>query len=96
VSVDDPSFAAARANAEPMIRDEPTITLRPFTAAELTAVPVTIAVGSEPNEVVGAAAARLGELSGRDPVLVAGASHEVYMTDPAALTALVSPPAQNR
>ena len=30
VAVDDPAFAAARANAEPMILDDPTITLRPF------------------------------------------------------------------
>ena len=29
VSVDDPAFAAARANAEPFVRDEPAITLRP-------------------------------------------------------------------
>jgi pimeloyl-ACP methyl ester carboxylesterase len=96
VSVDDPAFAAARANAEPMIRDEPMIPLRPFAAAELTAVPVTVAVGSEPNELVGAAVARLGELTGRQPVLVAEARHEVYVAEPPVLTALVGPPAQNR
>jgi pimeloyl-ACP methyl ester carboxylesterase len=90
VSTDDPGFAAARANAEPMIRDDPTIVLRPFTAAELTAVPVTIAVGTEPNELVGAAAPVLGKLAGVEPVIVEGARHEVYLTDPAVLTALTA------
>jgi pimeloyl-ACP methyl ester carboxylesterase len=96
VAVDDPAFAAARGNAEPMIRDEPTITLRPFTAAELTAVPLTVAVGTEPNELVGAAVAGLAELSGRAPVVVHGADHEVYLADPSVLTALVGPPAVTR
>lgn len=96
VAADDPAFAAARVNAEPMIRDEPTITLRPFTSAELTAVPVTIAVGGEPNDVVGAAVARLGELSGRAPVVLDGADHEVYLADPSVLTALVGPPGETR
>jgi pimeloyl-ACP methyl ester carboxylesterase len=91
VSTDAPEFAAARANAEPMIRDEPTITLRPFTADELTAVPVTIAVGTEPNELVGAATAVLGELAGTAPEIVEGAEHEIYLSDPAVLTALVGP-----
>ena len=91
VSADDPEFAAARANAEPMIRDEPAITLRPFTAAELTAVPVTIAVGTEPNELIGAAAPVLGKLAGVEPEIVEGAGHEVYLTDPAVLAALVGP-----
>jgi pimeloyl-ACP methyl ester carboxylesterase len=95
-AVDDPAFAATRANAEPMIRDEPTITLRPFTAAELTAVPVTVAVGTNPNELIGAATAVLGELSGRAPAIIDGADHEVYLTDPAVLTALVGPPRDTR
>jgi pimeloyl-ACP methyl ester carboxylesterase len=92
VSADDPAFAAARSNAEPMVRDDPAITLRPFTAAELTARPVTIAVGTEPNELVGAAAAALGELTGVAPVIVDGADHEVYLSDPAVLAQLVGPP----
>jgi pimeloyl-ACP methyl ester carboxylesterase len=92
VSVDAPEFAAARANAEPMIRDEPAITLRPFTAAELSAVPVVVAVGTEPNELVGAASSVLGKLAGVEPEIVAGAGHEVYLTDPPVLTALVGPP----
>jgi pimeloyl-ACP methyl ester carboxylesterase len=92
VSVDDPAFAATRANAEPMIRDEPAITLRPFTAAELTAVPVTIAVGTKPNDLIRAATATLGKLSDRVPVLLDGVDHEVYLTHPSVLTTLVGPP----
>ncbi|MEJ3655159.1 alpha/beta hydrolase [Actinomycetes bacterium KLBMP 9759] len=92
VQVDDPAFAATRINAEPMIRDEPTITLRPFDAGELRAVPVTVAVGTAPNPLVGAAVARLAELTGRAPVIVDGAEHEVYLSDPRVLTALVGPP----
>jgi pimeloyl-ACP methyl ester carboxylesterase len=91
VPPDAPEFAAARANAEPMVRDDPAITLRPFTAAELSAVPVTIAVGTEPNELVGAASSVLGELAGIEPEIVAGAGHEVYLSDPAVLAALVGP-----
>jgi pimeloyl-ACP methyl ester carboxylesterase len=90
VSPDAPEFAAARANAEPMIRDEPAITLRPFTADELTAVPVTIAVGTEPNELIRAATAVLGELTGSAPEVVEGVGHEVYLSDPAVLTGLVA------
>ena len=89
VSVDDPAFAAARANAEPMVRDEPAITLRPFAAGELPGdVPVTLAVGSNPNEVVAAAAEQLARRLGREPVTVEG-DHEVYLSDPAVLTGVV-------
>jgi pimeloyl-ACP methyl ester carboxylesterase len=92
VSSDDPAFAAARANAEPMVRDDPTITLRPFTAAELTAAPVTVAVGTAPNELVDAATAVLAELTGTERAVVPGADHEVYLTDPAVLAALIEAP----
>ncbi len=93
VSVDDPAFASARANAEPMVRDEPAITLRPFPAGELAAAPgtVTVAVGSSPNDVVAAAAERLAEEIGRGPLTVAG-DHEVYLSDPAVLTEVVGTP----
>lgn len=91
VSVDDPAFAAARANAEPMVRDEPTITLRPFTDVELADAPVTVAVGSAPNEVVAAAVEQLAVRTGRDPVTV-DADHEVYLGDPTVLTGVVGPP----
>jgi pimeloyl-ACP methyl ester carboxylesterase len=91
VDADDPAFAAARANAEAMVRDDPTITLRPFSAAELAGAPVTIAVGEEPNELIAAAVPRLAELSGTTPERVKGARHEVYLTDPSALVRLVGP-----
>ncbi|WP_217921541.1 alpha/beta fold hydrolase [Miltoncostaea oceani] len=92
VTVDDPAFAAARANAEAMVRDDPSITLRPFTAAELRAAPVTVAVGDAPNELVGAAVARLAELGAGAPTVVEGAPHEVHLSDPSVLAALVGPP----
>ncbi|HMQ39516.1 MAG: alpha/beta hydrolase [Propionibacterium sp.] len=88
VSVDDPAFEAARANAEPMIRDEPAITLAAFTAEQLGGREITLAVGSSPNEVVAGAVAVLAELTGRPPVQVA-ADHEVYLSDPSVLTAIV-------
>lgn len=89
VAVDDPAFAATRANAEAMIRGEPSITLRPFPAGELTGAPVTVAVGSTPNDLVAAAAEQLAGQIGRDAITVDG-DHEVYLTDPAVLTGLVS------
>jgi pimeloyl-ACP methyl ester carboxylesterase len=88
VSVDDPAFAATRANAEAMIRGEPIITLRPFPPGELAGAPVTVAVGSAPNGVVAAAVEHLAAQTGRDPVAVEG-DHQVYLTDPAVLTAVV-------
>lgn len=91
VATDDPAFAAARANAESMIRGEPAITLRPFVAGELGDVAVTLAVGTSPNDVVAAAAAGLAEVLGQAPVTV-DASHEVYLSDPSVLTTLVTRP----
>ena len=41
VTVDDPAFAPARANAEPMIRDEPTITLARSRADDLAGAEIT-------------------------------------------------------
>lgn len=95
VAVDDPAFAAARANAEPMVRDEPAITLRPFPVGELTGAPVTVAVGSDPNEVVAAATEQLTDRIGREAVTVDG-DHEVYLSDPAVLTRVVGAPAARR
>jgi pimeloyl-ACP methyl ester carboxylesterase len=89
VTVDDPAFAAARANAEPMMRDEPTITLRRFTAAELARVPVSLAVGTRPNEAVAAGVEGLGRLLGTAPIVLT-ADHEVYLSDPSVLTAMVT------
>jgi pimeloyl-ACP methyl ester carboxylesterase len=91
VSVADPAFAGTRANAESMVRDDPQITLRPFTAAELAGAPVTVAVGGEPNDLVAAAADTLVGLTGAAPAVVPGVAHEVYLTDPAVLAGLVGP-----
>jgi len=88
VAADDPAFAAARVNAEPMIRDEPAVTLRASAPGELDGVPITLAIGSAPNDAVGAAAAGLAELLGHDPVTVEG-DHEVYLADPTVLTGIV-------
>jgi pimeloyl-ACP methyl ester carboxylesterase len=92
VTVDDPALVPARANAEPMIRDEPQIPLRPFTADELATRPVTVAVGSAPNEVIALATEVLAELIG-SPTVVASGEHEIYLFDPRILTSLVGPPA---
>lgn len=88
VAADDPAFAAARVNAEPMVLDDPNITLAAVTADELAGRDVTVAVGSEPNELIAAAAGELATIDGIDVVNVAG-SHEVYLTDPDVLTGIV-------
>lgn len=88
VDADDPAFAGTRANAEPMIRDEPSITLASVTADELAGCDITLAIGSEPNDLIAAAAAELAALEGIDIVQVEG-SHEIYMTDPSVLTGIV-------
>jgi pimeloyl-ACP methyl ester carboxylesterase len=90
VRVDDPMFAPARANAEPMVRDDTGLTLRRFTAGDLRAAPVTIAIGSTPNDVVGAAVSALAALTGDEPLRVDGADHQVYLTDPPVLAAVVT------
>ncbi|MDQ4090039.1 MAG: alpha/beta hydrolase, partial [Actinomycetota bacterium] len=56
VAVDDPAFAAARANAEPMILDEPAITLERFAPEALCGIRITIALGSAPLELISDAA----------------------------------------
>jgi pimeloyl-ACP methyl ester carboxylesterase len=90
VDATDPAFGPTRRNAEAMVRDEPGITLASFTAGELAEMDVTIAVGSDPNEIIRAAADELGRLTGTDPVHVHG-DHEVYLSDPSVLTGLVHP-----
>jgi pimeloyl-ACP methyl ester carboxylesterase len=89
VGVDDPAFAAARANAEPFVRDEPVITTAPLDRGSLAAADITIAVGSTPNDVVAAAVDVLVDWTGRPAVRV-DADHEVYLTDPAVLTGIVN------
>ena len=88
VSVDDPAFAAARANAEPFIRDEPDITTASLDRHALAGADVTIAVGSAPNELIAAAVDTLADWTGRPPIH-ADAAHEVYLTDTAVLTGIV-------
>ena len=88
VSVDDPAFAAARANAEPMIRDEPAIPLRPFSAAELAGVDLTVALGAEPLDLMVVAADQLADWTSRPTVRV-DVPHEVYLSDPSVLAELV-------
>jgi pimeloyl-ACP methyl ester carboxylesterase len=90
VSIDDPLFAAARANAEPMIRDDTSIPLRPFTAEELAGLPITIAEGSAPNEAGAAATAALSGLIGQDPLVIDTPDHEVYLLDPAFFAEVVT------
>jgi hypothetical protein len=91
VSLDDPAFAAARANAEPMVRDDPRITLRSFKPSDLAGVDVTIATGGDPIGPIAEATTRIGEWIRRPP-LVLDADHEVYFTDPAVLVGVVGPP----
>jgi pimeloyl-ACP methyl ester carboxylesterase len=79
-----PQLQAAERNAEPILRDDgPFITGRCFTADELPAGKVTIAVSQAPDPLHDAIAHRLAELSGRQPVRVENAdSHEVYLSRP--------------
>jgi pimeloyl-ACP methyl ester carboxylesterase len=84
VTVADPLFAPVRANAEPMIRDEPSIPLRAFTADELGDLNVTIAAGAAPNDIVAAATRELAQLIGQAPLVVNTSDHEIYVNDPAA------------
>ena len=89
VSVDDPAFAPARVNAEPFVRDEPAITTASLDRAGLASADVTIAVGSAPNDIIAAAVDVLSGWTGRPPVRV-DADHEVYLTEPAVLTGIVT------
>ena len=88
VAVDDPAFAATRANAEPMILDEPTITLAGIEPQSLAGVDVTIGLGNAPFELVSDAARQFERWTGRPPVVV-DAPHEVYLTEPSVLTSVV-------
>ena len=92
---DDPALAAARANAEPVVRAEPAITLATPDVAVVGTGDVTIAVGSAPNELIAAAVEVLGTELGREPVRVA-ADHGVYPTDPTVLTGIVTGPGTTR
>jgi pimeloyl-ACP methyl ester carboxylesterase len=88
VSVDDPAFAAARANAAPMILDEPTITLKRFAPETLRGVRITIALGNSPLGLISDAARQFERWKACE-VVVVDAPHEVYFTDPGVLTRVV-------
>ena len=88
VTVDDPAFAAARANAEPMILDEPTITLKRFTPESLSGVDITIALGNGPLELI-SAVARQFELWTDCLTLVVDSPHQAYLTDQSIITRIV-------
>jgi pimeloyl-ACP methyl ester carboxylesterase len=89
VAVDDPAFAAARANAEPFIRDEPVITTAALDETAIGNADVTIGVGSAPNELVAAAVHVLAGWTGR-PAVTVDADHEVYLVDPSVLTSILT------
>jgi pimeloyl-ACP methyl ester carboxylesterase len=89
VSVEDPSFAATRVNAEPFVRDDPAITAAELDGAALADADVTIAAGSMPNEIVAAAVGVLEHWTSRTTIRVE-AEHEVYLTDAAVLTGIVN------
>lgn len=88
VTVDDPAFAAARANAEPFVRDEPAITITPLDQRALAGSDLTVGVGTAPNELIAAAVDVLADWTGRTPVQV-DADHEVYLSNPDVLTDIV-------
>lgn len=85
----DPALAATRANAEPMVRDDPTITLRRFSAEDMEGRRVTLAIGPHANPLIRAGVQRLAALAGTRPVRI-DAEHEVYLSDGAPLTRLVA------
>lgn len=89
VRVDDPSFARVRVNAEPMVRDDPRITVAPF-PSDLSGLGIRVAVGSEPNPLVAAAVDELARRCGRPPVRVPAAHHEVYLDRPDVLAEVVA------
>lgn len=89
VAVDDPAFAATRANAEAMIRDEPSIPLYRLRRPDLAGADVTVAVGAGPIAPIRVAARRIARWTGATVTRV-DAGHEVYLSDPAVLTDIVA------
>ncbi len=82
-----PVVRAAERNAEAILRDDgPFIVPRAFTAGELPAEKVVIAVSEIPDPLNGAIADRIAALVGREPVRVPGAhDHEVHLDRPEVL-----------
>lgn len=88
VSVDGPAYAATRANAEPMIRDEPNVPVVRLRRDDLAQVHVTVAVRSKPVGPIRIAAWRISSWTGTAVVRVA-ADHEAYTSKPTVLTEVV-------
>ena len=59
------------------------------TGRALACADVTVAAGSAPNDIIAAAVDVLAGWTGRPPLRV-DADHEVYLTDPAVLTGIVT------
>jgi len=86
VSVEDPLFAATRANAGAMIRDEPNVPVFQLRRTDLHGVDLTVGVGSKPHrEPIRIAVWRLSRWTGT-PVIRVKADHEFSMSEPAVLT----------
>ncbi len=88
VAVDDPAFAATRANAEAMIRDEPRVPLFRLRGGDLHDVDLTVGLGSRPGLPIRLAASTLAAWTGTRVRRVT-ADHEVYLSEPAVLTEIV-------
>ena len=82
-----PEVLAALRNAEPAIRDDARhLTRRAFSAGDLPAGKVILAVSEKPDPMHLDIAERLAELVGAEPVRVSGADdHEVYLKRPRVL-----------
>ena len=72
-----------------MILDEPTITSQRFAPETLGSVHMTIALGNAPLELIADAAAQFERWTACT-VVVVDAPHEVYLTDPAVLTRVIT------
>ncbi len=79
-----PQVKLMEANAEAILRDDsPHLTTRAFAPGELPAHLVTVATSAHPSPLHATIAARIGELIGKPPVVVADADdHEIYVLRP--------------
>ena len=87
--LDSPEAKAQMVNAEAAIRDDAeVITRHVFAAGELSAAPVTVAVGGQVSPLHVAIADAVAATTGRAPLVVAEADdHEVYVKRPEVLAA---------
>lgn len=86
VTLDDPAFARARVNAEPMVRDDLTIALAEF-PARLDLGPLVLATSSSARPCTSRAMDELASRSGTSVSRLPCAA-EPYRTEPSVLTAL--------